>query len=291
MHRGWVKQWRKEKESAIWNKPPLYYKVWRWLLMSVDHKTGTIKRSAPQIAEAVQWEENNAPKIPHRMTICRILDWLSEQEMIVTKRSGSSCHKHFEITVCNWEIYQNTNGELVTQENGSLCQRTDSVQELKEVQESTSSPSSVRSTTGNGEPPTGPRDILDTDPSNDWEPTDSNYERLSGYQWEKEIDLWDRTVKKLPPVFRFEAIEAFDRLNRYFKLSQRQINRLIQHLADDPEAKKFWGYAPKKLVTRSRDEMYVWQKIEHHMETARIGREENPLNELRETLEGRRKHS
>ena len=129
MVEGWIKKWRKETESAIWDKPPLYYKVWNWILMNVDYTTGKLTRSSPQIAEAVQWDENNAVVIPHRETISRIIRWLSDEKMLVSKISGSSCRKYFDITVCNWETYQRENGGLVSQESESLSQRTGSFKE------------------------------------------------------------------------------------------------------------------------------------------------------------------
>ena len=131
----WVKQWRKELQSDIWDQPLLYLKVWQWLKMSVDYKTGSIETHYDHIADRVQWTERNAPVIPHRTTIMRILNWLHENEMCNKEVMGSGNRKWLRLTVVNWEVYQLTQGEIVTEKEGRLLQTSDSIQEVKKLQE------------------------------------------------------------------------------------------------------------------------------------------------------------
>ena len=98
--------------------------------MSVDYKTGSIRRSAPQIAEAVQWVENNAPVIPARTAILSILKWLEKEEMVTLKALPGLHHRSTQITICNWETYQNKDDGLASQE----IHRNRLVQQLEQVQ-------------------------------------------------------------------------------------------------------------------------------------------------------------
>lgn len=122
MHRGYYKTWRKEIDSPIWSKPPLYGRVWHWLLNRATHPGNASKRNLPigtltttfsQMAEAVQWEDNRQPKIPDRKTLSRILEWMETESMIVIE----TCPKRFtKISICNWLTYQSTDDELVPSE-------------------------------------------------------------------------------------------------------------------------------------------------------------------------------
>jgi hypothetical protein len=116
LHRrpGWVTQWRKEEDSAIWDVPPLFYKVWRWILINVDWETGTLTATSTHIADRVQYRENNRSRIPMRATIVRILRWLEAQSMIELKVSGSRNAKYFDLSVVNWDTYNLSDKELVT---------------------------------------------------------------------------------------------------------------------------------------------------------------------------------
>ena len=105
MERGWIKQWRKEQDSAIWDKPPLFYKVWRWILLNADRE-GNLRRSLRGIAHEVAWTENNAVRIPHARTLKNILEFLVENGMIAIRSRGAGNTQYQEISVCNWKTYQ-----------------------------------------------------------------------------------------------------------------------------------------------------------------------------------------
>uniref|UniRef100_A0A6M3LFX1 Uncharacterized protein n=1 Tax=viral metagenome TaxID=1070528 RepID=A0A6M3LFX1_9ZZZZ len=130
MHRGFVKQWRKEPESDIWDMPPLAYKLWRYILIAADYKTGTLKRSCPQLAEALQWTENNAVVIPHRKTIRRHLALLEKAGSLVSVKTGTLSRTCYVITICNWATYQNGAGGLVPTNAEGLSHPMTAVQEV-----------------------------------------------------------------------------------------------------------------------------------------------------------------
>lgn len=125
MHRGFVKEWRKELESDIWQMPPLYHRVWSWLRKSVNHETkcvptrrgwgiyvlpGQRLTSIGQVAEDVSWMENRKKIIPHKQTIGRVLDWLVFNRIITV-----TCDAHGTlISIVNWDIYNGHEPSCVT---------------------------------------------------------------------------------------------------------------------------------------------------------------------------------
>ena len=58
---GYILESRKILESEIWNKPPLYFKVWHYLLLNAQHgdykglKRGQLITSIPEIQEACSY--------------------------------------------------------------------------------------------------------------------------------------------------------------------------------------------------------------------------------------------
>lgn len=130
MHRGYVKEWRKELDSQIWRMHPLYHRVWSWLKKAVNHtdktfytpkgevslQPGQKVTSLRQIAEGVSWEEWGVVKTPSPKTIKSILEWLQEQEMLTVESNA----KGTLISLTNWSIYQHEEAEKVTQGKQSL---------------------------------------------------------------------------------------------------------------------------------------------------------------------------
>ena len=111
MHRGWIKFWRKAEDSPVWSMPPLYLKVWIYILMKVDRKTGSIKTTLGTISDRVFYYEWDTERTPDRKTILRILRWLEVEGMIIHES-----HKRFtKISVVNWALYNSSNSEIATQ--------------------------------------------------------------------------------------------------------------------------------------------------------------------------------
>lgn len=137
MDRGWVKLWRKTLDSEIWRMPPLYIKVWSWLLVSVDRSTGVLPSySLSTIADKVSWsEENGRIVVPSKSYIFKILHWLEGQNALKITKNGQKT----VLTIVNWDIYNNSNnipvnGQKTVKkrlENGSHDMVVQEVQELE----------------------------------------------------------------------------------------------------------------------------------------------------------------
>jgi DNA-directed RNA polymerase subunit N (RpoN/RPB10) len=120
MREGWIKSHRKVTESDIWNMPPLYFKVWNYLLYAACFEdksipmrdASTVKLNKGQhltsirtIAGKVGWYERGIEKTPNPKTITDILEWLTKQEMIQIA-NGSNDKQYTLITITNWDRYQ-----------------------------------------------------------------------------------------------------------------------------------------------------------------------------------------
>ena len=120
MHRGYIRIYRKSKESRIWEMPALYLKVWQYILLSVNWKPtripgrgnmgiwlspGMMPCSSTSICEAIRWRENDRGRrhhIPARNTVDKILEWLNKEGMIHLHRDRIGTL----VTVDNWHVYQ-----------------------------------------------------------------------------------------------------------------------------------------------------------------------------------------
>ena len=73
---------RKLIESEIWKKPPLYTKVWLYLLCRAQHKKykrlekGQIFTSIPELQEACSWYVGYRKMTPSKSQIFQVLEWL-----------------------------------------------------------------------------------------------------------------------------------------------------------------------------------------------------------------------
>ncbi|WP_068505901.1 hypothetical protein [Paenibacillus kribbensis] len=120
---GWISLHRKLIESEIWEKPPLYAKVWIYLLLSAQHtqykglKKGQVLTSIPEIIDAVSWKVGARRERPTKDQIYQVLEFLRGKAM-KSKRSPDesnakatmitttkATHKLL-ITISNFGVYQ-----------------------------------------------------------------------------------------------------------------------------------------------------------------------------------------
>lgn len=81
---------RKIFDSELWQKPPLYLKVWLWIIGNANHsdsKDGNIKRgqlitSYDVMANTLGHYHNRQPILPTIKQLRTILKWLKDQDMI-----------------------------------------------------------------------------------------------------------------------------------------------------------------------------------------------------------------
>lgn len=112
---GYILLSRKVIESEIMKKPPLYLKVWVWLLLNAQHKEfgglarGQCRTSVQEISEAMSYRVGYRIEKPSYKEIRGIIEWLRrpyegqhEGHMMGTTKvtHGIVC------TICNYDIYQ-----------------------------------------------------------------------------------------------------------------------------------------------------------------------------------------
>ncbi|NLM08094.1 MAG: hypothetical protein GX215_04085 [Clostridiales Family XIII bacterium] len=117
---GYILLSRKIIESEIWRKPPLYLKVWIWLLERAQHKEykqlkrGQLFASINDIRTGVAWYVGYRKETPTKDQIFQILEWMRnpygsnmratmKAPMIATTKATHG----MVIEILNYEHYQN----------------------------------------------------------------------------------------------------------------------------------------------------------------------------------------
>jgi hypothetical protein len=161
MHRGHLLDWRKEVDSAIWLMPPLYYKVWKYILKranykdttlplrqggKIDLKRGQFLTTLRDIADGISWYERNRKVVPNPNQIRRILKWMEKQEMIViekinltsssrapNEKQGFCNNPPTLITILNYSHYQSPKEKGCNRGSNSPVTVVSQEKELKRI--------------------------------------------------------------------------------------------------------------------------------------------------------------
>lgn len=118
---GYILESRGILDSEIWSKPPLYFKVWHYLLLNAKFKDyGNLKRgqlftSLNEIREACSYHVGYRKVTPSKQEIHRIIDWLrsshEDDTNVTTKepmiRTTKVTHG-MVITIVNYSLYQDS---------------------------------------------------------------------------------------------------------------------------------------------------------------------------------------
>ena len=99
----YIQLFRKITRSAIYDMPPIYLKVWIWILTHIDYETGETTTTIGNIATSVGWRERRRDKTPSRTTIGKVLRWLELENSLKTEVVNRVNHR---LIVVNWTIYQ-----------------------------------------------------------------------------------------------------------------------------------------------------------------------------------------
>jgi hypothetical protein len=116
---GYILLSRKIIESKIFNKPPLYLKVWVYLITKAQHKQynnlkrGQLWTSIPEIMEACSWYVGYRKVIPTKSQIYTIIKWLrnpyegndetnNNETMIATTKATHG----MLVNIVNYNVYQ-----------------------------------------------------------------------------------------------------------------------------------------------------------------------------------------
>lgn len=80
---GYILLSRRLLENEIMNKPPLYLKVWIWLLLKAgfSKNRGQIKTSIPELQEAMSYCKGSFKIVPSYKQIRSVIDWLKNTSM------------------------------------------------------------------------------------------------------------------------------------------------------------------------------------------------------------------
>jgi hypothetical protein len=118
---GYILVSRKLIESEIWEKPPLYLKVWMYLLMRAQYKPfkdldrGELVVSIPELIEACSYKVGYRTEKPTKSQIYNILEWLrnsneasheryTNETMIDTAKTT----RGMVVKVSNYNVYQDS---------------------------------------------------------------------------------------------------------------------------------------------------------------------------------------
>lgn len=118
---GYIMLARQLIESEIFQKPPLYLKVWIYLLARAQHddykklKRGQLSTSIPEIQEAVSWKVGFRTETPSKDQIFRIINWLRNPNEACDDRNGDhnmiktmkATHSML-VTISNYGVYQDS---------------------------------------------------------------------------------------------------------------------------------------------------------------------------------------
>lgn len=105
---GYILLSRKLLNSGIMEKPPLYLKLWVWMLMQASHQNhGKLKRgqfftSLDRMREAMKYKVGASLRRPTRKQIRKAVDFLSKGHAIGTAKVTHG----LLITILNYDLYQ-----------------------------------------------------------------------------------------------------------------------------------------------------------------------------------------
>lgn len=125
---GYIKDYRSELESDLWQMPPLYHRVWQFLKYKANHAEKKLSlndgseftigpgqhiTSLRAIANGVSWKERGKAVIPNVKTIDTVLKWLQRSKLIRIDKAPSNTHAAVSSNSQN-NVRSNTPGSLIT---------------------------------------------------------------------------------------------------------------------------------------------------------------------------------
>ncbi len=129
---GYILLSRKIIESEIWDKPPLYIKVWVYLLSKAQHqdykqlKRGQLWTSIPEIQEACSWYVGFRKETPSKDQIYRIIDWLrksheqaDEKDTTTSMITTMKATQGLLVKIVNYNVYQTSENYERNKERGN----------------------------------------------------------------------------------------------------------------------------------------------------------------------------
>lgn len=116
---GYILVSRKMIDSEIWDKPPIYMKVWMYLLMRAQYKPyknlerGELVVSIPEIIEACSYKVGYRTEKPSKSQIFNVLEWLrssdegsDEDDANETMIETTKTTRGMVVNISNYNVYQ-----------------------------------------------------------------------------------------------------------------------------------------------------------------------------------------
>ncbi len=123
MHRGYVKLWRKIIDSELMDKPPLWSKLWNWMLVMANRfnggglAVGQFHSSIDEMREAMSWHVGYRKVTPTKQEIRKAYEGLAKATMINTAKTT----RGMIITIVNFATYQgNSRNEEHSEEHSEI---------------------------------------------------------------------------------------------------------------------------------------------------------------------------
>lgn len=154
---GFILESKSILDSDIWSKPPLYFKVWHYLLLKAQYEdSGNLKRgqlftNINEIRDACSYYVGYRKVTPSRQDIHRILDWMRSLHEGYTNGTPkvpmietTKVTHGMIVTIVNYAVYQDfkfyerdseRNGERTTKDTRERREGSDINKEYKEKEE------------------------------------------------------------------------------------------------------------------------------------------------------------
>ena len=117
---GWIKLHRKLLDNQIWKHDPTAWRVFEYLLLTVDHRTGSWDTGRFVIAESLDMKPS---------TVYKSLKRLEKAEMVTL----TSNNKYSTISICKWKEYQQDDNNTGNNKVTTKEQQSNTKQEGKKV--------------------------------------------------------------------------------------------------------------------------------------------------------------
>ena len=272
------------------DRPPLYYKVWWWILTNVDRNSGCMTTTMDHIADRVQWVERGVNRTPNRKVIKDILNWLSTELSIVTETGGAGNRKYTKVSVINWATYQQTEvpdgNRIETETVIPLHYRQEEKYKESTVQAAEPASTSPASTSSSNQ-----ASSTTAAPSSNGRPKRTTTPYQPSEQATRTLAAWESHAALPATCNRSACLQTLDRLLSIDNVSWDRINRLCAYAVKEWVPKGFLA-SPMSLRewTRKKD-MRVWEALERQALTDEATAKDSTPKELREMDERVRRYA
>lgn len=133
---------------------------------------------------------------------------------------------------------------------------------------------------GNGSAAAAASDVLPPAPEDDdgpaWEANDPAYRLVPEYAGAEHLAQWQSKIGPIPARYHLECLNTFVRLHTHCHRSLRELTALVDHVATNADARKFWGAGktPGRWLTSRDGGEPTWRRV---LASWLDGRKEFPL--------------